>query len=88
MNPVIRELINQKIEQLTVKELIRHSRKEGIVMTVKDAKRILAVIQEEKFDIGNKKQVNQFKKKLKMEFPQHYDKAMALLKPYEHYLES
>ncbi|PYZ94274.1 hypothetical protein CR194_01675 [Salipaludibacillus keqinensis] len=87
MNPVIRELINQKVRQLTLKELIKLSHKEGMSLTVKEARHILSIIQEKPFDIADKKRVTEIKKQLELEFPSHYDKAFQLLKPYESYLE-
>jgi hypothetical protein len=86
LNPVIRELVNQQIRQLTLKELITKARQEGISLTVQEARRILSLLQQPPLDIADKKRVRLLKEKLREEFPHHYDAAMTLLKPYEHYL--
>lgn len=87
MNSVIRDLINEKVRSLTLKELIRFSKKEGISLTVKDARRILSIIDTNNFDISNQTKVKNIRKQLQQEFPNHYKRALVLLKPYEHYLE-
>lgn len=87
MNPFIKEIINQKIRQLTVKELIRLGQKEGVVLTVKEAHQILSILHEKPFDIGNKKHVIEIQEKFEKQFPHLYNQAMQLLKPYEHFLE-
>ncbi|WP_078577083.1 DUF2624 family protein [Salipaludibacillus agaradhaerens] len=87
MNPVIRELVNQQIRQLTLKELITRARKEGISLTVQEARQLLAMLQQPPLDIADKERVKRLKQQLREDFPHHYDTAMALLKPYEHYLD-
>ncbi|MDG5786573.1 DUF2624 family protein [Evansella sp. AB-P1] len=88
MNPLVRQMVNQKIRSLTVKELIRLGRENRISITVKQAKEVLAILQEEPFDIGDKKLVLSVNKKLKSNLdPKLYQKARKLLKPYESYLD-
>jgi hypothetical protein len=79
--------VNQQIRQLTLKELITRARKEGISLTVQEGKQLLTLLQQPPLDIGDKKRVNRLKQQIREDFPHHYDAAMALLKPYEHYLE-
>ncbi|WP_416149342.1 DUF2624 family protein [Salipaludibacillus sp. HK11] len=87
MNSVIQDIINQKVRQLTLKELIKLCQQEGIPLTVKDGRRILAILQRKPFDIADKKRIKSIRKQLQQEFPSQYKHALVLLKPYEHYLE-
>lgn len=87
MNPVIRDLINEKVRSLSLKELIRISQKEGISLTVKDARRILSIIDQNNFDISNQTMIKNIRKQLQQEYPNHYKQALVLIKPYEHYLD-
>ncbi|MGJ9381723.1 MULTISPECIES: DUF2624 family protein [Salipaludibacillus] len=87
MNPFIKDVVNQKIKNLTAKELIRMGRQEGISLTVKEANQILSILHAQPFDISNKNQVNNIKAQLKQKYPQLYQQGILLLKPYEHYLE-
>ncbi|MBU9722476.1 MULTISPECIES: DUF2624 family protein [Bacillaceae] len=87
MNPVIQQMVNQKIRSLNVKELIRLGRENNISITVKQAKEILNILQEQPFDIGNKKLVLNINKKLKNLDPELYNKVRGILKPYEKYLD-
>ncbi|MFA9559348.1 DUF2624 family protein [Evansella sp. AB-rgal1] len=87
MNPLVRQMVNQKIRNLDVKELIRFAREYQISLTVKQAKQVLVILQEQPFDIGNKKLVLQVNNKLKKLEPSLYKKARKLLEPYESYLD-
>jgi len=87
LNPVIRDLINEKVRSLSLKELIRISQKEGISLTVKDARRILSIIDQNNFDISNQTMIKNIRKQLQQEYPHHYKQALVLIKPYEHYLD-
>ncbi|SER69654.1 Protein of unknown function [Salipaludibacillus aurantiacus] len=87
MNHVIKDLINKKVNSLTLKDLIRLSHQEGIPLTVKEGKKVLEIIHQQPFDISDKKKVNELKQKLQKEFPKHSQSALALLKQYEHYLD-
>jgi hypothetical protein len=87
LNPVIKDLINKKVNSLTLKDLIRLSHQEGIPLTVKEGKKVLEIIQQQPFDISDKKKVEELKQKLQKEFPKHSQSALALLKQYEHYLD-
>ncbi|WP_280768477.1 DUF2624 family protein [Salipaludibacillus daqingensis] len=87
MNPVIRDLINEKVRQLTLKELIKLSKKENIPLTVKEARRVITIIQQDTFDISNHNQVNKIREKLKKEFPNQYQQLLPKIQSYEHYLE-
>jgi queuine/archaeosine tRNA-ribosyltransferase len=87
LNPVIRKIVNQKIRELNVKEIIRLARENNLTITVKQAKEILAAIQEQPFDIGNKSTVLKVNRRLKQLDPSLYKKARKLLKPYEAYLD-
>ncbi|MBU9712084.1 DUF2624 family protein [Evansella tamaricis] len=87
MNPVIQQMVNQKIRGLTAKELIRLGRENNISITVKQAKEILSILHEKPFDIGNKQLVQEVNNKLKKLDPSLYKKAKSLLKPYEQYLD-
>lgn len=87
MNPIIRQMVNQKVRNLTVKELIRQGREHNIDITVKQAKQILAIFHAQPFDIGNEKLIRSINNKLKKIDPNLYTKARRLMKPYESYLD-
>ncbi|SDY52897.1 Protein of unknown function [Evansella caseinilytica] len=86
MNPIVRQMVNQKVRNLNVKELIRLGRENGIHLTVRQAKEVLAIIHAVPFDIGDKKNVLQLNERLKKMDPALYKKARKLLRPYEAYL--
>ena len=86
MNPLIRQLVNQKIQTLTVKELIRQAREHKVNLTVKQAQLVLKVLHDEQFDIGNEQLVGRINVKLKKIDLSLYEKTRQLLKPYEKYL--
>ena len=87
MNPIIRNMVNQKIRSLTTKELIRFGREQKISLTVSQANEILTVLHTVPFDIGNKKRVLKINNELKKMDPSLYKKGRKLLKPYETYLD-
>lgn len=80
-------MVNQKIRNLTVKEIIRIGRENNLSITVKQAKEILQILQAKPFDIGNKKLVLSINNQLKKLDPSLYKKARKLLQPYETYLD-
>lgn len=87
LNPIIRQMVNQKVRSLTAKDLIRQGRENNLNITVKQAKQILEVFQAQPFDIGNEKLVRSINAKLKKIDPDLYRKARKLMKPYESYLD-
>ncbi|ADU29890.1 DUF2624 family protein [Evansella cellulosilytica] len=87
MNPIVRQMVNQKIRNLTVKELIKLGRENNISLTVKQATAVLNILQDQPFDIGNKNIVLNVNNQLKQLDPALYKKARQLLKPYESYLD-
>ncbi|TMW73834.1 DUF2624 family protein [Alteribacter natronophilus] len=87
MNPVIRQMINQKINSLDIKELIRLSKQYQIPLTVKQAKQIMTVLKKEPIDVGNKKQLQRLQNDLKKIDPSLYKKAEKILEPYKDYID-
>lgn len=87
MNPIIRQMVNQRIQSLTPKELIRLSKDYNLNLTVKQAKQILTILHRKPFDIGNESLVKQVNHELKSLDPSLYKKVRTLLKPYEQYLD-
>lgn len=80
-------MVNQKVRNLTVKELIRQGREHNLNITVKQAKQILEVFHAQPFDIGDEKLIRSLNNKLKKLDPKLYKQARSLMKPYESYLD-
>ncbi|UCZ54525.1 DUF2624 domain-containing protein [Bacillus shivajii] len=87
VNPVIRQMVNQRIRSLTAKELIRLAMENDIKLTVKQANEMLNILHKEPFDIGNEQLIKRVNRELKALDPSLYKKARKLLKPYEQYLD-
>ncbi|WP_096434630.1 DUF2624 family protein [Alteribacter populi] len=86
MNPIIQQMVNQKINQLDTKELIRLSKQYQIPLTVKQANQIMTILKKRPIDVGNQKQIIQLQKDLKKVDPSLYKKAEKLLEPYKSYI--
>ncbi|WP_026689226.1 DUF2624 family protein [Alteribacter aurantiacus] len=86
MNPFIQQLVNQKINQLDLKELMRLSKQNNIPLTVKQGKEIMAILKKQPIDVGNQKQIARIQQELKNLDPALYKKAEKLLEPYKSYI--
>ncbi|MBM7097080.1 MULTISPECIES: DUF2624 family protein [Alteribacter] len=86
MNPFIQQLVNQKINQLDVKELMRLSKQYKIPLTVRQAKQIIAILKKQPVDVGNTKHMITLQNELKSLDPSLYKKAEKLLEPYKDYI--
>ncbi|MBB5173913.1 DUF2624 family protein [Texcoconibacillus texcoconensis] len=83
MNPIVRQMANQKINSLDERELLRLSKEYEIPLTAKQAKEIIQIIHKHPIDVGNEKQVKRLRDELKTLDPKLYRKADKLLTPYK-----
>lgn len=58
MNPIYRQIANNKINNLTTDDLIRYASMYQIRLTRVQAEKVLKIFRRESIDIGNKKQRN------------------------------
>ncbi|PYZ98661.1 hypothetical protein CR205_08815 [Alteribacter lacisalsi] len=87
MNPIVKQMINQKINSLDVKELIRLSRQYQIPITVKQAKQIITVLKKHPIDVGNPNHIKRLQNELKQIDPALYKKAEQILEPYKDHID-
>ncbi|WP_017755807.1 DUF2624 family protein [Calidifontibacillus oryziterrae] len=65
MNPFIQQMINQKINTITVNELIKHGRTYNIILTPNDASKIIKILKTEPYiDIQDDEQHKRLIKKI------------------------
>ncbi|WP_017728359.1 DUF2624 family protein [Halalkalibacterium ligniniphilum] len=87
MNPFMQQLVNQKINALTVMDLLQLAKQYQISLSQEQANKVLIVIHSEKIDVGNKEQVNRLIQRLQVEIDPHVSNVIAqLLKQFGHYL--
>lgn len=87
MNVFIQQLINQKINSLTVAELIKQAEKNNISITNHQAEQVISILKTEKIDVGNAAQVERLIHKLQTETDSHVANTIEqLLQQYSHLL--
>ncbi|MDQ0205564.1 DUF2624 domain-containing protein [Alkalicoccobacillus murimartini] len=87
MNVFIQQLINQKINSITVPELVKQAEKNQIPLTESQAKKVVSILKTEKIDVGNAEQVERLLTKLQTETDSHVASTIQqLLQQYSHLL--
>lgn len=64
MNPLVRQYINFKLNNLTMEELFKLTKLYQISMTREQAKKVLIIMNKEQIDIANKKQLSRLLNKI------------------------
>ncbi|QKS70882.1 DUF2624 family protein [Paenalkalicoccus suaedae] len=76
------QLINERIRALNVREIMMLGYKYDVSLTVRDAKRIMEIIEPATFDIHDKVTLQKKVALLKEEFPLASKQLFTLLEPY------
>ncbi|RBW70527.1 DUF2624 family protein [Bacillus taeanensis] len=56
MNPIVQQMVNYKLNHLTIDELLELSKKYNVTITRVQAQKVIQILQREKVDIANLKQ--------------------------------
>lgn len=80
LNPLKKHLINQKINQLTIEDLLYYASKYHIQLSINQARKIFWILKTERFDISNHSQVMRLLKKIDNEISKDTrDKVLYLI---------
>lgn len=76
-----KHLINQKINQLTVNELINYASRYGIYLSANQAIKIIRILKQQRINIGNKQQIMQIIRKIESDISEDVrNKVINLIK--------
>lgn len=87
MNPLILQIVNNKLNTISEAELMNAAKQYGFAITGQQAKKIVHILRTETINIADEKQRNRILTKIRHEVDQETEqKFFKLLKQYEHYL--
>lgn len=79
MNPIVKQWVNHKINNLTPEDLIKLGLVYNISLTKEQAKKTIAILGKENVDIGNKIQVNRLLKQIGKEINKDMEEKIRYL---------
>ncbi len=87
MNEWMLQMINQKINSLSARELLELASQHQIPLTMQQAQKVIAVLRSETINIADKRQVERMIYRLKTEVDPHVSRVIEqLLQQYGHLL--
>ncbi|MGO4887202.1 DUF2624 family protein [Anaerobacillus sp. MEB173] len=87
MNPFIYQLVNNKINQLTVEELLQLSSQYNYSLTNNDAKKIISILHSEVINVTDEEQRKRILKRIEKEVsPKIAREIQSLIQHYTSYL--
>jgi ribosomal protein L22 len=87
MNAIMQQLINNKVNSLTTKELLDLASQNNINLSFTQAKKVISILRSEKIDIANKTQVERMIQRLQTEVDPYVSSVIQqLLHQFNQYL--
>lgn len=79
MNGFMLQLVNQKVNTLTVKELLGLAHQYQIPLSLEQARKVIAILRSETIDVANASQVNRIIHRLQTEVDPHVSSVIEQL---------
>lgn len=87
MNPFVQQVVNQKINSITISELLQLTKQHRISLSTKQAEKIVSIVKEQEVDVANTQQVEQLLHRLQTEVDPHVTSVIQqLMQQFSQYL--
>lgn len=87
MNPFVQQVVNQKINSITISELLQLAKQHRISLSTKQAEKIVSIVKEQEVDVANTQQVEQLLHRLQTEVDPHVTSVIQqLMQQFSQYL--